>query len=160
MDEENFLVNDSKEVQPHQSLLARCFSLDDQRNKLQEAFFCRQPTDDCGMYNTHGNRDSPIESEESLKDANFDILKRDNVVETFRHISPPRKILDTSFATPVNHNSSIAEATAKVTGIPLESTLQLPKYNPSVNYFDMYWQMYLKNESLMNQVFFESEERD
>ena len=36
----------------------------------------------------------------------------------------------------------------------------MPKYDPSVNYFDLYWQMYLKNESLMSRVFNESAERD
>ena len=43
---------------------------------------------------------------------------------------------------------------------PSGFNLQLPKYNPEVNYFDMYWQMYIKNESLMSRIFNESNERD
>ena len=39
-------------------------------------------------------------------------------------------------------------------------SLQLPEYDPNENYFDQYWQLYLKNESLMSKVFCESMDRD
>ena len=39
-------------------------------------------------------------------------------------------------------------------------SLQLPEFDPNENYFELYWQLYLKNESLMHKVSGESIERD
>ena len=150
VDSENFLVNTSKDAQPNTATLMHSFSLDEQSNRLQEAFFPRQNSSEI----EESKARSPLDSDESLKDANFDILKRDNVVETFSLISPAAKMTDASFATPVNHQSVTTSFEPAGTGF------QLPKYNPDVNYFDLYWNMYLKNESLMSRVFNESSERD
>ena len=79
VDSENFLVNTSKDAQPNTATLMHSFSLDEQSNRLQEAFFPRQNSSEI----EESKARSPLDSDESLKDANFDILKRDNVVETF-----------------------------------------------------------------------------
>lgn len=36
----------------------------------------------------------------------------------------------------------------------------MPQFNPMVNYYELYWDMYLKNESLLAQISGESSDRD
>lgn len=41
-----------------------------------------------------------------------------------------------------------------------ELSIQMPEWNPQTNYYDLYWDLYLKNENLMNEIAIESCERD
>lgn len=36
----------------------------------------------------------------------------------------------------------------------------MPSFNPMVNYYELYWEMYLRNESLLAQISGESSDRD
>lgn len=36
----------------------------------------------------------------------------------------------------------------------------MPQFNPTANYYELYWDMYLKNESLLAQISGESSDRD
>jgi hypothetical protein len=38
--------------------------------------------------------------------------------------------------------------------------IMMPKYDPSKSYYELYWDLYLQNESLMNSVCVESLSRD
>ena len=117
---------------------------------LQEAFF---KTDKLV------NSASPAVSIDSVEGHNFNILRQDSVVEEFGQITPETKVLDQApcdnvkaygyeqelgFDEPVSRNGS----------------LQLPKFDPSKNYFESYWRLYLKNEQLLSQISMTAEERD
>jgi len=44
------------------------------------------------------------------------------------------------------------EVLSKNTEEELDEMPQLPSYDRTTNYYEMYWQMYLRNEALMQQI--------
>jgi hypothetical protein len=66
--------------------------------------------------------------------------------------------MQTNYATqnakqhPVSQKSHAEKSVASKDSEELDEMPKLPSYNSATNYYEMYWQMYLHNEALMQQI--------
>ena len=110
---------------------------------LQEAFFKPTNTDRQGeqqMLETSSQEDS-------VEDANFSLLRADNIVETLSQLSPSNKVQDMAY---VDDPADYQEEIGFDEPITTTGSLELPKFDPKRNYFESYWRLYLQNEQLLN----------
>ena len=107
------------------------------------------------------------DDEDSVDGQNFEILRQDNIVETFQQISPSMRI-ESQMASKIQNQDQQSESSDKQQVLGMQvyepeaaiGSLQLPKYDPKRNYFECYWRLYLHNEQLMSRIFAEASERD
>ncbi len=91
----------------------------------------------------------------SIEPAHFDFLRN-------RHLQSVASGLNDQLTCEeqVNTKKAAKQASCESVDSDDSSLPPMPQFNPTVNYYELYWEMYLRNESLLAQISGESSDRD
>ena len=86
---------------------------------------------------------------DSVEDSNFSVLRSDRMLRTFSQISPFLKVQEMAYVDDLSKYGCREDITNFGEPINTTGTLELPKYNPKMNYYEGYWGLFLRNEQLL-----------
>ena len=136
-------------------------------SSLQEAFFNQEQHPALSESNEPDSYSASSPSQDSVDAAHFKLFQEsesDTLISMFSQISPSSKNLINQHASVKNLSKyGVAQSHTATPGsqstqalvqepINVTGSLELPRYDPKRNFYQSYWQLFLRNDRILSQI--------